>query len=420
MGIHWQKLAPLCVAMALCGCRAANRPALKTDAAAPTLSIITPHNEDIRAEFGRAFTDAAQAAHPGLRLHWIAPGGTGDALDYVRRAAADKTSAGDVFFGGGAETFGELETAGLLQKLPSDYGVPPELNGVPLRSYDGKWTAAALSSFGILVNRQAANRARVPLPASWGDLARPVYRNRLALVDPRRSASAHAIYENILQLYGWQRGWQILGGMARNASAFETSSGRAPHLVAQGRALAAPTVHFLARAEMDAHSGLSYLEPARQRIITPDPIGILRGSTQPILAQEFVAFVLSERGQKLWMLRRGTPGGPRKTSLHRLAVLPSLYHPIPNGSLTQNDPYDLRNVRPYDAVRASRRPALLDDLFGAILVDNHALLSRRATTFVPISESQADALSTRWRDAAFRDAHGRSWRASARAFLQSH
>ena len=58
-----------------------------------------------------------------------------------------------------------------------------------------------------------------------------------------------------------------------------------------------------------------------------DPIGVFRGAPDPALASEFIEFMVSEKGQKLWNWKPGTPGGPQRYALRRLPRLPSLDDP---------------------------------------------------------------------------------------------
>ncbi|BCM90908.1 phosphoglycerate transport regulatory protein PgtC [Abditibacteriota bacterium] len=401
-----------------------------------TLIIVTPHRREIQEEFERAF----KAKYPSVSLRWESKAGTGDALRYVQQQFAPKTfstartqsiqrppkksSRADIFFGGGPESFLELEDEGLLQTLPSDYGVPPELNGVPLRSYNNRWVAAALSRFGILYNKTLATRQHLPLPATWADLGNPALRGHLELADPRRSGSARVIYESILQLYGWDKGWQVLTAMAGNTSAFVNLSSTPLKDVTQGRAIFAPTVNFLAQSALESSSlptssfKLGYIEPKGQQVITPDPIGILKGAPHPDLARKFVDFVLSAQGQNLWMFKKGSAGGPQKTNLYRLSVLPSHYQPLAAQSLVRLDPYAQFKVQPYNSQKAAIRHKVLEDLIGVLLIENHTLLAQRwkcqpdavRQTFVPVTEQQVKNLAAQWGNPKFRASMMVLWR----------
>ncbi len=204
---------------------------------------------------------------------------------------------------------------GLLAPLPSDYKVPARLNGVPLRGQKNTWVAAALSGFGILFNKTIAGRDRLPIPGTWADLGKPALRDRVALADPRNSGTAHQTYEIILQTNGWQRGWQTLTALAGNARSFGKSSSKLLQDVTSGEAAMSPAIDFYAATAI-ARAGeekLGYIEPQGQRVVTPDPIAVLRDAPNATLAQEFVAYVMSPAGQKLWMLKKARPAA-RKTT----------------------------------------------------------------------------------------------------------
>jgi len=416
-----KKLALLlsaCFAICLiAGC--ASRPSSKN-----TLVILSPDGREIQAEFERAFL----AKHPGTSIQWLDQGGSSTALRFAdaqfeKQPDKDKGIGIDIFFGGGPETFLELEDNNLLQSLPEEYGVPAALNGVPLRGRHNTWVAGNLSGFGILYNKAIVAREHLPVPKTWADLANPAYRDRIALADPRQSGSAYAAYEIILQTNGWDEGWHILTQSAANARTFISSSSMLLQNVANGEAVAVPAIDFYARAAIEQAGAdkLGYVEPEGQRVVTPDPIGILRGAPHKELAQEFIKFVLSPEGQKIWMLRKGAPGGPVQSTLFRAPALPAVYSPMPKDSTIESNPFLAKNTRPYDAHKASERRHVLSDLLGATLIDNHDALRKASTAtlqkYIPASESQVQQLAAEWNDPVKRQKQIAAWRqGAAKAF----
>ena len=395
------------------------------------LSVITPHGREIQAEFERAF----KAKHPDATIKWVSlEGGSADTLRFVQDQFKGKDKAQginiDVFFGGGGETFLDLEKDGFLQPLPSDYGIPANLNGVPLRGTNNQWVAAALSGFGILVNKGIVTRDKLPYPAVWADMGNAKLINRIQLADPRHSGSAHAAYEIILQSNGWEKGWQILTTMAGNARSFVSSSSTLVENVQNGEAVMAPAIDFyartaIARAGQDASgtAKLAYVEPRGQLVVTADPIGILRGAPRQQLARDFVELVLSPEGQKLWMYKKGAPGGPTQNELGRMAASPALFKSPSADAAFRSNPYAARNTHPYDSKKAAVRRRALDDLIGAVLIDNHDAVkahwfkTRDAArlTFVPVTEAELTTLSAKWGDPAVQSAKVAEWGKEARA-----
>jgi ABC-type Fe3+ transport system substrate-binding protein len=422
----------LIAALAGCGGQSASTPAAPhgamqnppTKQSSTQLVIVSPHSDSIRAEFERAF----KAKHPEVSIQWLNPGASSELLRFVldqfkAKKNKDEGIGVDLFFGGGPETFIELDESGLLQKLPSDYKVPPALNGVPLRAKNNEWVGAALSGFGILYNKTIATRDHLPIPVTWADLGKKELLGRIELADPRKSGSAHVAYEIILQTNGWENGWKILAAMAGNSRAFIDSSSTLVNDVSSGEAVFVPAIDFYARAKIAASGKVKagYVEPKGQSVVTPDPIGILRGAKNKKLAQEFVAFVLSPEGQKLWMLDKGAPGGPHAEALFRMGILPSLYQPLAKGSLITSNPFAVKNARSYNSAKAAARRQVLDDLIGATLIDNHDGLVGRQRAFGDLnqmmlapSEQDVTEASKQWGNAEFAQKKLGAWRDAAR------
>jgi ABC-type glycerol-3-phosphate transport system substrate-binding protein len=106
---------------------------------------------------------------------------------------------------------------------------------------------------------------------------------------------------------------------------------------------------------------MGYVTPRGGTSMGADPIGLLRGAPHRELALEFMEFVLSEEGQKIWNFKVGTPGGPARYALRRLPILPSLYQP--KFASLRSDPEE----HPYEQARSfTYRPAWTGPLFRAL------------------------------------------------------
>jgi len=394
-----------------------------------TVNIVSPHSNEIRNEFAQLW----KKSHPETTIKWIDQGGTSDDLKFVRDQFAtrgkEKGIGIDLFFGGGGETFTELEDDGLLVPLSEKYGVPDELNGVPLRGKNNDWVAAALSGFGILYNKKIAARDGLPIPATWADLANPKLQERIELADPRHSGSAHTTYEIILQTNGWEKGWKILTAMAGNCRKFATASSEPLQDVKTGEAVFCSAIDFYATSAIDqaGKDKLGYIEPRGQNILTADPIALLPAAPNEKMAREFIVMVMSPEGQKLWFAPKGSPGGPTNATLFRLPALPAAYKDIPQGAWTQTNPYATKTTGEYDAEKAASRRRALDDLIGSVLVDNLDMVKRawkknpnlEQVGYVPISEAEFMKIAPKWDDPQFANATKAKWNAAAQKHFGS-
>src|SRR5678815_4615198 len=116
-----------------------------------------------------------------------------------------------------------------------------------------------------------------------------------------------------------------------NARYFTDASTKISLDVSSGEAAAGMTIDFYGRfqSEMmrraDGSSPMHYVDVLGGSSFGVDPIAMFRGAPNADIAREFIAFVMSEQGQKLWNWKPGQPDGPIRYALRRLPVLPSLY-----------------------------------------------------------------------------------------------
>ena len=274
--------------------------------------------------------------------------GTETLAEQARKAFLDSNiSCGvDLFFGGGSFEFGQQAGAGRLVDagIFADSPVPLVWLGEPLRDSEGRWCGAALSAFGICYNIDALKRIGFEgTPTRWADLAEPRFFRHIALSDPTSSGSAAKAFEMLVQEQiaaaggnaeleeGWARGMRLIRRIAANARYFTDSASKVPWDVESGDAAAGMAIDFYGRYQSEAvrradgSSRMGYVTPEGGSSFGADPIGLLRGAPSPKLAREFMQYVLSEEGQKLWNWKVGTPGGPEKYALRRLPILPSAF-----------------------------------------------------------------------------------------------
>ncbi|MBD3646810.1 MAG: extracellular solute-binding protein [Pseudomonadales bacterium] len=199
--------------------------------------------------------------------------------------------------------------------------------GLAMCDGERRWCGTAISGFGILYNRDLAQRLGLPEPTRWEDLGSPRYFDLVGLADPTQSGSAAAAYEMIVQSADdWPSGWAKLLNILGNAKKFYAGAGDAAEAVPSGEAVAATCIDFYGTNRMSKYpKTLVYLSPKGQTAFNPDPVAILKNPPNPELAQRFVDFLLSEQGQALWALPAGHPDGPDHATLGRQPIRRDVY-----------------------------------------------------------------------------------------------
>ncbi len=397
------------------------------------LVIISPHWEGIRREFAQAFEryyrdDKGEK----VEIEWLEVGASSNILLYIRSEFSSHPDGigVDLVWGGGSIYYRALAEDGLLEPQDLD---PEVLGAVPRKAagadvYDTgmRWFGTALSSFGILYNREVLKVIDLPEPTTWRDLADPVYHDWVVLADPRHSGTSHALFEIMLQAYGWEEGFSVITRSFANARTVTKASSGIPILIATGEAALGPAIDFYAWSKMVevGEDRLGFALPTRETVINIDPIAVLKGPPNPEAARAFVEFVLSKDGQKLWMLPPGDPEGPERFILSRLSVRPDVYRELGERAVTRTDPFDKGAGLDFDDDLAASRWQTLNDLIGIGMIDALEELAEAFASIMdgdtlgpafrrlgapPESEKVFLARSAKWNDSAYRNEVITSW-----------
>lgn len=302
-------------------------------------------------------------------------------LDQLARKTFLESDVGigvDLFFGGGSFDFEQQAKAGTLvasdasgehgfkevfETNPAWFGstsIPQSVSGEVFYDREKRWVGTCLSSMGIVFNRDVLARLGIEKePTQWTDLADPRYAGQIALTDPNKSGTVAKALEQIIQQQmqiavtelrakpgglktekeimdaalslGWERGLRLIQRICANARYFTDAATKIPLEVAQGDAAAGMCIDFYGRSfeeqcrKPDGSTRVGFVSPIGGAGISVDPVALLRGAPEPEAATEFIRFVLSDEGQRIWNYQLGTPGGPVASALRRLPVRQDFY-----------------------------------------------------------------------------------------------
>ncbi len=371
-----------------------------------TLIVVTPHVPQIRDEFARGFAAWHEREFgEAVSIDFRTPGGTSEIRkqlsamfkESIKKLASEPSweiGAGgllpegtipfDVMFGGGSYDHAQLiggvsvdvrlsETGSTTTTMtlevpisrPMDFE-QGELDAMfgenrigPQDLYDpGQyWIGTALSSFGIVYNRDVFAKLGLEEPTAFEDLTRPELWGWIALADPRQSGSITTTFDSILGNEGWEQGWQTLRGMCGNTRYFTNSSTKPPIDVSQGEAAAGLAIDFYGRGQAqvvkDSGGGdrVGYSDPAGAVYVDADPISIINGGPDYELATRFVRYCLTDEAQALWQFDTslednpiesdGEPMGPHWHALRRMPVKRSMYVQYFDQFVDQVDPFEI-------------------------------------------------------------------------------
>jgi ABC-type Fe3+ transport system substrate-binding protein len=436
----------------------------QTDPDASTLIIITPHVAQIREEFAAAFSEWHRRVHgTPVRIDYRTPGGTSEIIRQLQaqynvairagHIAADGSCVPgavpvDLMFGGGSFDHGRLKSgegvtvtvtepdgstvvrnlsmsipAGFTREQLDEWFGENRIGSETLYDPDQHWMGTALSSFGIVYNKDILARLGLPEPTRFEDLADPRLAGWVGLADPRQSGSVTTAMDAILSAKGWDAGWRLLREMSANTRYFTNSSTKPPLDVSQGEVAAALAIDFYGRAQAQALARpgqdpssvrVGYVDPRGSVYVDADPISLLRGGPNPQVARRFIEFCLTEEAQALWQFpalsnplsesnpvgESGRRMGPARYELRRLPVRRVMYARYADHLIDRVDPWELASP-----TRPAGWRAAIGIMMGAFAIDT-AHEQRRAWTalnrarnrpgFPPEALARMEALFYAW------------------------
>jgi iron(III) transport system substrate-binding protein len=280
------------------------------------LALITPVSKFIHDAALKAFAEYAKEKWNVVVKVSAIPAGT--PVAYGRIVEWKGKPEADIFWGGESALFEKLAEQKLLAKLDLDKAlveqIPPAIGKpkpIPLKDKDGYWIGTALEPYGLVYHPKRIQRLGIAEPKEWDDLLNPKLRGEVAQCAPTRSSSSNATYEVILSMHGDDKGWDWLKKLAQNTGHFTARSRDVPTVVAKGEYSAGFAVpSYMAFEEKLAGFDLKFVAP-KNAFVTPEPMAILAGGRNPRAARAFIEFLLTERGQKVFMERGLFPITPK-------------------------------------------------------------------------------------------------------------
>ena len=185
------------------------------------LIVYTAVEADELAKFEKEF----EADYPNIDLKWGARDSTG--IITAKLLAEKDNPQADIVWGLAATSLVFLANEGYfegyapkgLENLEAKY-VDPSMDP-PLWVGQRAWIAS------VCFNTVEAEKNGLPMPSSWIDLTKPVYKGHVVMPNPNSSGTGFLDVSSWLQMWGEDDGWAFMDALHENI-AWYTHSGSKP------------------------------------------------------------------------------------------------------------------------------------------------------------------------------------------------
>lgn len=224
--------------------------------------------------------------------------GSGSTLAKIQ--AERKNPRADVWYGGTLDPQSQAGEMDLLTayQSPQLENIIPEFKD-PAKRKGNYSSAVYMGILGYGVNTKRLEEKGLPIPTSWEDLTKPIYKDEIQVADPQSSGTAYTALATFTQLWGEEKAFDYLKRLDKNISQY-TKSGVTPSRNA-ARGEIAIGIGFLHDYSLEQSQGapLELISPAEGTGYEIGGVSIIKGARNIDNAKLFVDWVLSKQGQEL-------------------------------------------------------------------------------------------------------------------------
>ena len=364
-----------------------------TGAQAGTVTVVTSFPKELTQIYKVAF----EKANPSIKVE-ILNKNTVQGIAYVRELPLGQRP--DIFWASAPDAFEVLAGLKLLDNVAdlANKDAPAKVGNYPINNPKGLYLGQALAGYGLMWNTRYLAAQKLPAPAQWADLVKPVYFGHVAMSSPSRSGTTHLTVETLLQGEGWDKGWTQLLHIAGNSAAITERSFGVPDGVNNGQYGIGLVIDFFGLAGKYSGFPVEFVYPSVTAVV-PANIGLVVGGKNAAEARLFIAFTVSAAGQELLL----------DPKVSRLPILPpeAMKGKVPAG---YPNPFEIakRAKVQFDSDLSESRYNVVSALFDQTITFRHKEL-QAATKAIHEAEAalakkpsaQASALIKQARDLAF-------------------
>lgn len=147
--------------------------------------------------------------------------------DISARFMAEKDNMqADAIWGVGATNILIFKNAGLLEPY-APKGLEKIQGLFRDKANPPSWIGIDIYMSAFCVNTEVAKKNNLPMPTSWADLTKPVYKGQIVMPNPASSGTGYLSVASILQRMGEAEGWKYLDALDKNIAEY-TKSGSKP------------------------------------------------------------------------------------------------------------------------------------------------------------------------------------------------
>lgn len=276
------------VLLAVAGVLAASPASARTD-----LLVYTAVEADELAKFKKAI----EAAVPEVSIRWVRDS-TG-VITSKLLAEKDNPQA-DMVWGQAASNLVLLANQGYFQPY-----APKGVEKLDKKFYDPKnspplWVGQRAYGAAVCYNTVEGEKKKLPVPASWNDLTKPVYRGHVIMPNPNSSGTGFLDVSSWIQIWGDEAAWKFMDALHENIARY-VHSGSAPcKLAAAGEIPIGISFAYRVVKSIEEGAPLKLILPSEGLGWEVEAFAVVRNTKKVELVRKVADWSISPEAMKLY------------------------------------------------------------------------------------------------------------------------
>jgi len=203
----------------------------------------------------------------------------------------------DLIWGLAATTLLRLDQEGMLAPY-----APKGLEKVLPQFKDSRnpphWVGIDAWMTGICVNTKETAAKKLPMPASYADLIKPVYKGHLVMPNPASSGTGFLTVTAVLQLMGEQKGWEYLDKLHENIALYVHSGSKPCKMAGAGEFPIGISFDYRGFQEKKKGAPVETVFPKEGSGYDLEANGLIKKATIKPIAKTFLDWAITEPALK--------------------------------------------------------------------------------------------------------------------------
>ena len=242
------------------------------------------------------YAEAFNEDHPDIKIKWVRDS-TG--IITAKLLAEKNAPRADVVWGLTATSLMLLKGEGMLEPY-----APTGLDKLSPKFRDKDspptWTGMDAWVVSVCFNTVEAGKNNLPIPGSWMDLTKPVYKGHVVMPNPNSSGMGFLSVSSWLQMFGEDGGWDFMDKLHENIAWYTHSGSRPCRQAATGEVPIGISFAFRGASLKQKGAPLDLVVPKEGVGWDMEATAIVAGTSKLKAAQTLVDWSITEKANRLY------------------------------------------------------------------------------------------------------------------------